>query len=265
MLGLIVAALFALGVFGKRQPAPPRQRCIASTGHKSSEVDLAQAHYASIIAGIAVRRGLPTRAASIAVTTAATETNLHNLDHGDRDSAGLFQQRPSQGWGTKKQVMNPYYATNEFYDRLIKIKHWKTAKISDIAQRIQISKFPEAYKDHEETGQVLGPVLTGHSSHGIRCLIQDQQPGDARGLAHSLRKTYQTTPKRSGRKIVIKASSDTLAWSYAQYAVANAREYGLSSAQVGKRRWTASSERLVGWKRVTPTAGDQTVQLTMRS
>ena len=71
-------------------------------------LDLDQAHFASIIVGLSVRRKLPPRAATIAMATAYQETGIRNLDYGDRDSVGLFQQRPSQGWGTAKQLKDPY-------------------------------------------------------------------------------------------------------------------------------------------------------------
>ena len=95
-----------IGVFswlrdrGLTEPVPGQQRCVATASNRSTVVDLDQAHFASIIAGVSVRRGLPPRAASIAIATAYQETGIRNLDYGDRDSVGLFQQRPSQGWGT---------------------------------------------------------------------------------------------------------------------------------------------------------------------
>ena len=98
---------------------------MATAGDNSTVIDLEQAHYASIIAGLSVKRDLPPRAASIALATAYQESGIRNLDYGDRDSVGLFQQRPSQGWGTEKQLMDPYYATGEFYDALVKIKNWR--------------------------------------------------------------------------------------------------------------------------------------------
>ena len=113
-------------------------------------LDLDQAHYASIVVGLSVRRGLPPRAASIAMATVYQETGIRNLDYGDRDSVGLFQQRPSQGWGTPKQLMDPYYATGKFYDALVKIDDWETGDINDVAQKVQRSGYPEAYRDHEE-------------------------------------------------------------------------------------------------------------------
>ena len=112
------------------------------------QISLEQAHYASIIAGLSVKRGLPPRAASIALATAYQESDIRNLDYGDRDSVGLFQQRPSQGWGTEKQLMDPYYATGEFYDALVKIKNWRTRDINDVAQAVQFL--------------AVAPFLTGH-------------------------------------------------------------------------------------------------------
>lgn len=264
-MGLIVAGLFAFGVFGQGKPTPPRERCVAAAHNQSTEVDFAQAHYASIIAGLSVRRGLPARAATIALTAAVTESDLHNLDHGDRDSYGLFQQRPSQGWGPRKKIMDPYYATNRFYDHLIKIKHWKSADVGTTAQRVQRSGDPSAYPEHEETGTSLASALTGHSRTGIRCLIRHRKSGDSRGLARSLRKTYRIEAKRSKTRIVIRARSARSARSYAAYAIANARNHGLASAQVGSRRWTPSKHRLARWHHARHPTGDRTVRLVVRS
>ena len=126
------------------EPVLGQQRCVATANNKSTVVDLDQAHFASIIAGMSVRRGLPPRAASIALATAYQESGIRNLDYGDSDSVGLFQQRPSQGWGTKQQLMDPYYSTGKFYDALVKIKNWESDDINDVAQKVQHSGHPEA-------------------------------------------------------------------------------------------------------------------------
>ena len=77
-----------------------------------------QARNASLISAIAVRRGMPAHAATIALAAALQESKLYNLRGGDRDSLGLFQQRPSQGWGTPREILDPVHATNAFYDAL---------------------------------------------------------------------------------------------------------------------------------------------------
>ena len=134
--------------------------------------------------------GWPPRAASIALATVYQETGIRNLDYGDRDSVGLFQQRPSQGWGTAKQLRDPYYATNAFYDALVKIDGWESADITEVAQQVQRSAYPEAYRDHEADARVLASTLTGNSPAGFRCLDRSGSVGDPAGLAGSLRKTF---------------------------------------------------------------------------
>ncbi|MBA3528894.1 MAG: hypothetical protein H0T91_06240, partial [Propionibacteriaceae bacterium] len=149
LIAFTVVVALVLGVFfwlrgqGLTSPVPGQQRCVATAEGSAVALDLDQAHFTSIIVGLSVRRGLAPRAASIAMATAYQETGIRNLDYGDRDSVGLFQQRPSQGWGTKAQLMDPYYATNKFYDALVKIKDWETGDVNDIAQRVQRSGYPE--------------------------------------------------------------------------------------------------------------------------
>ena len=188
-VAFVVLIAAGVGVFwwlrdrGLTEPVPGQQRCVATASNRSTVVDLDQAHFASIIAGVSVRRGLPSRAASIAIATAYQETGIRNLDYGDRDSVGLFQQRPSQGWGTKQQLMDPDYATGKFYDALVKIENWETADINDIAQQVQRSGHPEAYRDHEADARVLASALTGQSQAGLSCLDRTGTEGDVKGVA----------------------------------------------------------------------------------
>src|SRR3954466_11233584 len=100
---------------------------------------------ARTIAQVAWDRGLPERAVVIALATAMQESHLRNLDHGDRDSLGLFQQRPSQGWGTPEQVQDPTYAAGKFYDHLVQVPDWQTGELTLVADAVQRSAFPFAY------------------------------------------------------------------------------------------------------------------------
>src|SRR3954469_22679084 len=115
---------------------------------------------ARTIAQVAWDRGLPERAVVIALATAMQESHLRNLDHGDRDSLGLFQQRPSQGWGTPEQVQDPVYAAGKFYDHLVQFPGWDTGRLTDIAQGVQRSGFPEAYQKHEAMAVELASGLS---------------------------------------------------------------------------------------------------------
>jgi hypothetical protein len=118
-----------------------------------------QAANAATIAEVARSRGLPDRAVVIALATARQESGLRNLDHGDRDSLGLFQQRPSQGWGTAAQVQDPAYAAGKFFERLVTVTDWQTGRLTDVAQKIQRSGYPEAYQKHEALAVALAAAL----------------------------------------------------------------------------------------------------------
>jgi hypothetical protein len=114
---------------------------------------------ARTIAQVGYDRGLSERAVVIALATAMQESTLRNLDHGDRDSLGLFQQRPSQGWGTPAQVRDPVHAAGRFYDGLVRVPGWDTMRLTDAAQTVQRSAFPELYQQHEPLAVALVDAL----------------------------------------------------------------------------------------------------------
>jgi hypothetical protein len=247
------------------EPVPGQQRCVATANNKSAVVDLEQAHFASIIAGVSVRRGLPPRAASIALATAYQETGIRNLNYGDRDSVGLFQQRPSQGWGTKRQLMDPYYATGKFYDALVKIKNWENADINEVAQKVQLSAHPEAYRDHEADARVLASALTGQSRAGLSCLDRTGTAGDANELRSSLQRTFgKLDDSADGSVVTIRAGGERRAWAYAHFAVANASLYGVTTVKIGDRSWQTQDFNLPDWQESTPTLKDERVEITVR-
>lgn len=167
--GLSLAVVAGAGVLVYRLSGgvlPGTEGCEATVGSRTVSLDLEQAENAALISAISVRRGLPPRAASIALATAMQESKLRNLEHGDRDSLGLFQQRPSQGWGTKEQVLNPVYASNAFYDALVRIDGYDRMDITEAAQEVQRSAYPEGYAEHEADARVLASALTGETTGG---------------------------------------------------------------------------------------------------
>jgi hypothetical protein len=260
-----VGAFWLLRSRNLTEPVPGQQRCVATANNKSAVVDLEQAHFASIIAGVAVRRGLPPRAASIALATAYQETGIRNLDYGDRDSVGLFQQRPSQGWGTKKQLLDPDYAAGKFYDALVKIDNWQTDDINDVAQKIQRSGHPEAYNDHEADARVLASALTGQSPAGFSCLDRSGTAGDTKGLRSSLQQTFgNVDDSADGSMITIRAGSTRRAWAYAHYAVANASLYGVTTVKIKNRSWQTQDFNLPDWQEASPTLQSERVEITVR-
>ncbi|OLM09391.1 hypothetical protein Ae706Ps2_6412 [Pseudonocardia sp. Ae706_Ps2] len=109
---------------------------------------------ATIVARV-VERGLPRRAAVIAISTVIVESRLVNVHHGDRDSLGLYQQRPSQGWGPPATVLNPVAATDTFLNRLTALPGWHTMAPGAAAQAVQRSAFPDRYAPQEAPAAAL--------------------------------------------------------------------------------------------------------------
>ncbi|MFJ4620603.1 heavy metal transporter [Streptomyces sp. NPDC088812] len=128
-----------------------------------------QAVNAATIAAVGTNRGMPERAVAIALATALQESALLNLAHGDRDSLGLFQQRPSQGWGTAAEVTDPSYAAAVFYEHLAEVPDYTELALTVAAQRVQRSGYPEAYAKHEADATALAAALTGTSAATLTC------------------------------------------------------------------------------------------------
>lgn len=116
------------------------------------------ANTATIIA-VGKRMGIPERGQVVAISAGIQESGLRNLNHGDRDSLGVFQQRPSQGWGTPAQVMDPTYAATQFYQHLRAIPRWEQLTVNDAAQAVQRSATPTAYARHEPAARALVTAL----------------------------------------------------------------------------------------------------------
>ena len=171
---LVVVAAVGYGVLrGTDSLFPASDECTVEVDGHRAELTVEQAENAALITAISVRRGLPARAASIALATAYQESDLTNLESGDRDSLGLFQQRPSQGWGTPEEILDPVYATNAFYDALAEVDGYESLEITDAAQEVQRSGFPQAYADHEADARALASALTGNSRAAFGCDIDD--------------------------------------------------------------------------------------------
>ena len=119
---------------------------------------------ARIIVKVAEQRGMPLYAAVVATATAMQESQLTNLTTAtNADSLGLFQQRPSQGWGTASQLTDPYYATNAFLAALeVYAPHYMTIYLWQSAQAVQRSNFPTAYAQWESgAAQMVLAIVNG--------------------------------------------------------------------------------------------------------
>lgn len=135
-----------------RTPGPGR--------YATTSLDAAQMLNATTIVKVGLGMGVPTKGLVVAIATALQESTLKNLNYGDRDSLGLFQQRPSMGWGTPQQVQDPAYAARKFFEALLKVSGWQSMAVTVAAQAVQRSGFPQAYAKWQATAEaVVAAVL----------------------------------------------------------------------------------------------------------
>jgi hypothetical protein len=171
-LGLVTTAV----IYGVKSLSPHHTvadscQVVGETTGTIYGMDPEQLLNASIIADVAMRRGLPQQAVIIALATAQQESKLHNIDYGDADSVGLFQQRPSQGWGSPAQILDPVYASGKFFDALVKVRNWQSLTVAAAAQAVQRSAFPDAYTSWQPYGTALAAALTGTTLGQLTCRL----------------------------------------------------------------------------------------------
>lgn len=244
-------------------------RCLVQVGDTTVRLTPEQTANAATITAVSVARGLPPRAATIALATAIQESKLRNLRYGDADSQGLFQQRPSQGWGSVAQVTDPVHASGAFYDALVQVSGWESGVVTEVAQAVQRSAFPDAYADHEDEGRTLASVLTGQEGGGtlMTCRLDDGTPGDPAALAATLQEQFGpvvVTEPTGGTVTARTTTGDpTTAWAVATWAVAHADARGVSTVTVGDRRWVRDRSDLE-WAVVDDAVGATEVVVVLR-
>lgn len=255
-LALVAGGILTAVAFVQRSEVLITERCTA-VGAGSFELATDQAANAALISAVAVRRELPARAASIALATAMQESKIRNIGHGDKagpDSRGLFQQRPSQGWGTTEQVMDPHHASNGFYDALVKVRGYETLEITVAAQRVQRSAYPNAYAQHEVMARAFASSLTGQTAAGLDCTLRDPDAaGDPAAVQARLSADFGALPASpEGRTLVLEAEG-TRAWAVAHWAVANAKALSITDVEADGRSWNREARE--GWQSAAAPAG----------
>lgn len=143
------------------------------------ELPAEQIPHAKSIVDTGISLHVPERGQVIALATALQESRLRNLDYGDRDSLGLFQQRPSQGWGAPAQIRDPVYASTRFYEALSKVAGWEQLTITQAAQEVQRSGYPGAYAQWEPLARALRQAIVE------RLPVDDREPPSAAGCTGS--------------------------------------------------------------------------------
>ncbi len=261
---VVLVALGALGFGGWRaylwayERFTPEQCEVLIPGSDPAILSQEQARNASIIVAVSVERGLPEQAAVIAIATAYQESGLRNLDYGDRDSLGLFQQRPSYGWGTEEEIMDPWYSAGRFYEELVKFTDWENTDVNDIAQKVQRSGHPDAYRKHEAKARAVAGALRGSAPASLSCLSFEEAPTADASAFERVLGTFGDTISTSaeGETLTITADDDATAWAAAQQVIANSYDGGVTSVAVGDQVWRHSAQ---GWHDADQIAGSTAV------
>lgn len=274
----------------------PRCVVVSAAGDGTSyEFTPEQAANAATISAVGTSRELPERAVTIALATALQESSLRNIGHGDRDSLGLFQQRPSQGWGTEEQIQDPVYAAGEFYEHLVKVEDYEQLPLTVAAQRVQRSGYPEAYAKHEPDATLLAAALTGRSAATLTC--EGRRDTTGTGTAHAggpdavrsaLARDFGDEAFESAGAVVSSEGGDSgqvpptpsaaaspaagtvtipltkageadevrqRGWKLAHWAVANSSRLGVERVSYAGREWIAEG-RAGAWRKAATAAGD---------
>lgn len=239
------------------------ERCwVVLEGTDTLSLSHEQARNSAIIVAASYQHGLSEQAAVIALATAWQESGLRNLNYGDRDSLGLFQQRPSYGWGTEEEIMDPWYSSGRFYEELVKFPDWETTDVNDIAQKVQRSGHPEAYRQHETNARALAGALRGTRPGTLGCTTRSTNPGDPAAFEEVVAQVPGIEMSVDGATVRLTADDETALWSAAQLAVANTRDAGVLRTTVGDVSWNATG-RARSWERVSSPepSGSAVIQL----
>ena len=259
-IGVVVGASAGIAALLNRTDATPQViRCAASLDGTDWYLEPDQADTVALLAGQALQRALPARALTIAIATGLQESKLRNLTHGDRDSVGIFQQRPSQGWGTVEQIMDPVFATTAFYDALVKVDGYQDLPITEAAQAVQRSGFPEAYGEHEAAARAWASAMYGYSAGTVTCtLAPPDGPGDAQALFARAQRDLGIGGTVTEAGVVLDAATliaspdlaERVGWAVAHWAVTVAQPSAVTEVRYSTSVW----DRAEGTWTVVPDA-----------
>lgn len=244
----VLAVAITVGVFTLLNRVTPftgtAEGCKITIPADSLDLEIEQAQVAAAIAAVAARRKLPERAVVIAYATGIQESKLLNLPFGDRDSVGVFQQRPSQGWGTPEQLIDPVYAAGKFFSALVKVKNYRKLPLHVAAQRVQRSADGSAYAQHEDEAKTLAAAFTGRVPKAVHCWFPAPTgttplPGTA-GARQELARAL-------GSGTTLNVTSRKQGWLMSSWTVVHAREFGLRRVGYSGQSWTSAAGE-DGWQ-----------------
>jgi hypothetical protein len=249
-------------------PALAGSGCSAEATHQSVLLDTQQASIAATIAGVAQQESMPREAVTIAYATAMQESKLHNLDYGTSDSVGVFQQRPSQGWGPARKLENPVYATTKFFRALRSVQGYQTMPVYQAAQAVQRSADGSAYMQYQRMATEMAGAFTGQRQHAVYCWSNAARPRhpNVAAITQGLASTFGQATAELGRPaqrhtMLVPIGHQKLGWTVAAWLVTHASTYGIHQVRFGGYQWRASAGTK-GWVRDAGAPPAGTIQLS---
>lgn len=214
-----------------------------------------QAQNAAIEAAVAYQLGLPDHAVTVALATSLQESGLHNLPYGDADSVGLFQQRPSQGWGTKTQILDPIFAATAFYQAFARVPGWQSMPVTEAAQSVQHSAAPDAYAAWGPEARALAVALTAEIPAGMSCRL-----ASFRGSRPPAGALNSAARQEFGHNLLGVELPTTTGWRVATWAEAHASAYHIKRIRFANEQWTPKS---ASWETKSPAASYPTTSAVL--
>jgi len=252
---LLAVVVLAAGVYITFRHVPTilgETGCTAGAGHTAVALDPQQAQIAATIAGVAHHRGMPSRALTVAYATAMQETHMHDPGYGDLDSVGVFQQRPSEGWGPASKLIDPVYASTRFFRALAQVPGYRQMPVYKAAQAVQHSADGYAYEQYQGTAAHLTTAFAG-APRAVWCW-----PAGHTGKAQltparrAIVKAFGPLPaSRSASSgdapsLLVRAPQTSLGWAVAAWLVTHAGKYRLHDVRYAGFRWPAPTGH-TGW------------------
>ncbi|MEU3016293.1 hypothetical protein ABZ635_02710 [Nocardiopsis sp. NPDC007018] len=249
-----VCGLFVAGgyyVMTTFEPLDTRERpdpgCRLQLAEGRYDMEITQAANAATVGGVAFSRDLPEEAVTVAFATVWQESTFYNVEYGDRDSLGLFQQRPSQEWGEPEEILDPVYSSRSFYDELVEVGGWEDLPVYEAAQSVQRSAHGFAYDQHEDLSADMAEAFGGRGGGMVTCWFDEETvealrtgEADVAGAQEEMARVFGTDPAELPVPEGDQPRTGDLGWAMAQWAVVHAEEYGITSVTYGDQRWRAS-------------------------
>ncbi len=268
MITMVTALILGFGGYAVFQHAKPfllGDGCQATVSGQVVQLDSQQAAMAATIAGVGYRRRVPQAAVTVAFATALQESHLHNVGYGDRDSVGIFQQRPSQGWGTRSQLKDPVYAATRFFAALVKVPGYQKMPVYRAAQAVQHSADGTAYEQYEQVAGTLSAAFTGGASRAVSCWYTPLagRPAQFAAAMSQLSRTFgrlsrrgstvnpaggPVTTETAARDLTVRVPRPQTGWAVASWSVAHAKTYSVEEVRYAGYEWRAASGEQ-GWRR----------------